>query len=224
LKPLYNPKYRDKLIEIKTTNEQIIDTISTDSVIFSWFDENAKIKAKGIIDTFKDFIEKNKEELELLKTYYNKSFKHKLTYKEVKEFAKKIETIPVLKKQETIWRAYRTLNPWKVIEDTDYSISDYLSLLWYSFDLDEKLEPFRYKIENKFEKWLWEKENSGIVFTTEQLNWLEAIRDEIANNINIEKDDFEYWNLKQRWGIGWAYLVFWDRFNDVIEEMNRELV
>jgi|GEM_PF-4110310 hypothetical protein len=74
-------------------------------------------------------MEQNKEELELLKIYYNKSYKHKLTFKEVKEFAKKLESIPLLKKQETIWRAYRTLNPSKVVENNDYSISDYISLL-----------------------------------------------------------------------------------------------
>lgn len=224
LKPLYNPKYREKLLEIKTTNEQIIDTVSIDSVVFSWFDENAKIKAKWIIDTFKTFMEQNKEELELLKIYYNKSYKHKLTFKEVKEFAKKLESIPLLKKQETIWRAYRTLNPSKVVENNDYSISDYISLLWFTFEIEDRLEPFKFKIENKFEKWLSEKELNWIKFNNSQIEWLEAIKDEIANNINIENSDFEYWALKQKWWIGWAYWVFWDKLREVIEEMNRELV
>jgi len=34
LKPLYNPVYREKLLEIKKENEQIIDTISPDTLIF----------------------------------------------------------------------------------------------------------------------------------------------------------------------------------------------
>ncbi|NDK08813.1 hypothetical protein EOM39_06255, partial [Candidatus Gracilibacteria bacterium] len=52
----------------------------------------------------------------------------------------------------------------------------------------------------------------------------EAIKDEIANNINIENSDFEYGALKQKGGIGGAYGVFGDKLGEVIEEMNRELV
>lgn len=224
LKPIYNPKYREKLLEIKQTNEQIIDTISTDSVIFAGFDEHAKQKAKAVIDTFKSFMEENKEELELLKMYYNKAFKHKTTFKEVKEFAKKLESNPILKKQETIWRAYRTLNPSKVIEDSKYSVSDYLSLLGFTFEIDEKLEPFRYKIENKFESWLASKENTWKKFSATELEWLETIKDEIANNISVEISDFDNWELLQKWGRWGFYSVFWEKYLDVVDEMNRELV
>jgi len=224
LKPLYNPKYRDKLIEIKTKNEQIIDIVSTDSVLFAWFDEQAKEKANNIIDTFKHFIEENKEELELLKTYFNVSYKQKLTYKEVKEFAKKIESIPVLYKQETIWRAYRTLNPSKVVEDSDYSMSDYLSLLGFSFEKEDKLEPFRYKIEHRFENYLSKKESEWIYFSPDQIDWLDKIKDEIANNISVEISDFDNWELLQKWWRWGFYSLFWDKYLEVVEELNRELV
>lgn len=224
LKPIYNPKYREKLLEIRKSNVQIIDTISIDTLLNWWFDENAKQKAKAVIDTFKSFMEENKEELELLKMYYNKAFKHKTTFKEVKEFAKKLESNPILKKQETIWRAYRTLNPSKVIEDSKYSVSDYLSLLGFTFEIDEKLEPFRFKIENKFENWLASKENTGKKFSATELEWLETIKDEIANNISVEISDFDNWELLQKWGRWGFYSVFWEKYLEVMEEMNRELV
>jgi hypothetical protein len=75
-----------------------------------------------VIESFKTFIEQNKEELELIKAYYDKTYATRITFKEVKEFAKKLEAIPTLKKQETLWRAYRTLEPQKVIESTEYTL------------------------------------------------------------------------------------------------------
>jgi type I restriction enzyme R subunit len=61
--PFDNPKLRNTLIDFKKRNEQIIDTVSKDAVIFTGFDEQAKEKARTIINTFKRFIEENKDEL-----------------------------------------------------------------------------------------------------------------------------------------------------------------
>ncbi|MCG2728413.1 MAG: restriction endonuclease subunit R, partial [Candidatus Methanoperedenaceae archaeon] len=61
--PFDAPKLRNAIIDIKKRNEQIIDTVSKDTVIFSGFDEQAKIKARTIVDTFKKFIEENRDEI-----------------------------------------------------------------------------------------------------------------------------------------------------------------
>jgi type I restriction enzyme R subunit len=47
--PFDKPELRNLLIEIKKRNEQIIDTISRDRIIFAGFDEQAKKMARGII-------------------------------------------------------------------------------------------------------------------------------------------------------------------------------
>jgi len=225
LKPLYNPKYRDKLIEVKTQNEQFIDTVSLDKVEFSWYDEVAKEKAKWVIESFEKFIDENKEELELIKSYYDKSFKHKISYEEIKKISKKIEKNTGLKSWERIWRAYRTLKPNNVVESWNtFSNSDFISLLDYRFHEAEVLEPFKYKIETRFEDWIDTKKSNWITFNTIEQDWLDTIKDEISNNINITTEDFNYWNLAQKWGIWGAYEVFGDKLNGVVEEMNEVLV
>lgn len=225
LKPLYNAKYREKLTEIKTLNEQIIDTVSLDKVEFAWFDEVAKQKAKWVIENFEKFIEENKDELELIKAYYDKSYKHKVTYEEIKQISKKIELNSNLKSWEVIWRAYRTLKPETVPDSNpNFANTDYISLFDYTFHEVEVLEPFRIKIESNYEKWLDDMKFKWVEFNQKQLEWLEEIKNEIINNVSVSMEDFNYWNLVQKWWIWAAYEVFWDKLNGVIEWMNRELV
>ncbi|MDD5376621.1 MAG: DEAD/DEAH box helicase family protein [Candidatus Gracilibacteria bacterium] len=224
LKPLYNPAYRDRLMEIKKDNEQIIDSVSIDTLLFSGQSEDAKLKARGIVESFKHFIDENKDELELIKTYYNHSYKSKTTFEDVKSFAKKIDQIPALRNQSNLWRAYRTLMPEKVIESDSYTNADYISLLTFTLQYIDTLEPYRYRIESRFEQWVQEKEKAGVLWNVEQREWLEIIKEEISSSLSVSTEDFEYGNLLKKGGIGGAYKVFGNGLNGVIEEMNGVLV
>ena len=59
LKKQHSTKLRSLLSEVKKRNEQDIDITSIDTVIFAGYYEQAKIKARTIVDTFKKFIEEN---------------------------------------------------------------------------------------------------------------------------------------------------------------------
>ncbi len=79
--PFDAPKLRNTIIDIKKRNEQIIDTVSKDTVTFAGFDEQAKEKARTIVDTFKRFIEENKDEITALQIIYSKPYgRRHLTY------------------------------------------------------------------------------------------------------------------------------------------------
>ena len=60
-------------------------------------------------------------------------------------------------------------------------------------------------------------------FTPEQIHWLEMIRDHIAANLGIDKDDFEYAPFAQEGGIGKVYQLFGNELPKVLEELNKEL-
>ena len=53
-KPFDNPKLRSKIIEIKKKNEQVIDNISKDEVLFAGFDDLAAEKARKIVNEFQE--------------------------------------------------------------------------------------------------------------------------------------------------------------------------
>ena len=61
-------------------------------------------------------------------------------------------------------------------------------------------------------------------FTTEQRQWLEAIRDHIAGSVSIEPGDFQYAPFNQQGGLMGAYTVFGDDLQPIIDELNLELV
>lgn len=60
---------------------------------------------------------------------------------------------------------------------------------------------------------------AGAKFTTEQRQWLDAIRDHIANSLSIERDDFDGVPFSQIGGLGRAYELFGDRLPEILEDL-----
>ena len=106
-KPFDNPKFRSKIIEIKKKNEQIIDNISKDEILFAGFDDLATEKARIIVNNFKNFIEENKDELTALQIIYSNPYPTRfLTYDAIKELAEAIEKPPYHLTTDKLWAAY----------------------------------------------------------------------------------------------------------------------
>ena len=93
VKPLYDPKLRDLLMELQKKTEQTIDHISQDQVVEVGFDADALKKAKGVVDSFKDFIEANKDEITALQILYNRPYKAQLGAEELQALADAIRKI-----------------------------------------------------------------------------------------------------------------------------------
>ena len=68
-----------------------------------------------------------------------------------------------------------------------------------------------------------EKEAEGVVFTPDQLKWLDAIKDHIANSLEIQTDDFEYAPFNTMGGLGKVYQLFGDQLPTIIDELNMRL-
>lgn len=224
LGPFYDPKFRKRLLEMKSDNEQIVDNVSQDQVLFTGFSEEAKDKAQGIIQTFEKFLIENKEELALIKAFYEKSYREKVKFEDVKKFVTRIESNPILKDQKNIWRAYRTLNPGKVIDESKYANTDFISLIQFTAHSVDLLQPYRYSVTERFSEWLGDKSDAGVRYTSEQTEWLELIKDQIANSLEISKEDFERWHLAQKWGLWGFYKAFGENLDTVLKDLNENLV
>lgn len=66
-------------------------------------------------------------------------------------------------------------------------------------------------------------ESKGIMFTAEQRQWLDAIRDHIAKSLCIEQDDFESVPFNQIGGLGRVHELFGENLPAILEELNRRL-
>jgi type I restriction enzyme R subunit len=70
-------------------------------VIFFGFDEKAKEKARTIVDTFRRFIEENRNELTAIQLIYKKPYgRRHLTYEEIKQLAESIKNHPIFLHQK----------------------------------------------------------------------------------------------------------------------------
>lgn len=225
-KPFDNPELRNTLIEIKRKNEQIIDTVSKDAVLFAGFDEQAKEKAKTIIDTFKRFIEENRDELTALQIIYSKPYARRhLTYSEIRQLANTLGKPPYRLTKEALWNAYEQLEKSKVRgAGPQKLLTDIISLIRFAIGETDILEPFSETVNHKFNTWLKEQERPGKIFTPEQREWLIMIKNHIATSLSIGMDDFELAPFYEKGGPVKVYQVFGDELDEILEELNEVLV
>ena len=222
VKPLHNPNLRNLLIEIKKKNEQTIDHVSQDQVLESGFSAEALDKAKGMIESFKKFIEEHKDEITALQILYSRLYKMRLRFEDIKELADTIKKPPHLWTENNLWMAYAALEKSKVRGASGpHILTDLVSLVRFALDQENELVPFPEKVDTNFNAWLAQQ---GKKFTKEQIRWLEMIRDHIAGNLSIETDDFEYAPFSQAGGIGKAYQLFGEELNIMLDELNERLV
>ncbi len=223
--PFDNSSFRNTLITIKQKNEQIIDTISKDGVIFAGFDEKAKEKARTIVDTFKRFIEENKDELTAIQLIYKKPYGQRhLTYEEIKQLAESIKKPPYFLTPEVIWLAYEQLEKAKVRgAGAQKLLTNIISLMRFAIGESDVLEPFSDMVDRRFNEWLAQQEGLGKRFTPEQMEWLTMIKGHIATSLSIGTDDFEFAPFYEKGGAVKVYQLFGQQLNGILDELNERL-
>jgi type I restriction enzyme, R subunit len=85
------------------------------------------------------------------------------------------------------------------------------------------LVPFADTVNERFAAWLAEQEQTGHVFTEEQKEWLDMIKEHIATSLRIEMDDLELAPFYERGGPVKAYRVFGPGLGGMQEELNEAL-
>lgn len=215
-----NARLMERLPEIKSETEQIIDDVSIDKIEGADYSPIATEKAKNIITSFRKFIEENKDELTALQAFYNKGHLH---WKDLKELSEKIKSPPNILTPKKIWQAYQQLEKNKVHGKTRNKITDFVSLIRYELEQADHIEPFAETVDKRFSRWLNEQRAMGVEFTQEQLNWLEKIKSHIAESVEIAPEDFEYAPFDQIGGLGKATKVFRGKLTKTITELNNIL-
>ncbi len=235
VKPLHDPTLRQLLIDLKAKTEITIDHVSADEVLESSFSPEALDRAKGMVQSFEQFIKDHKDEITALQVLYSKPYKHRLTFEAVKELADAIEKPPYLWNESQLWNAYAALEKSKVKGASAKRIlTDLVSLVRFAIHQDNELIPFPERVNANFKAWLATQQEGrhpgesrgpgkSKGFTPEQIKWLEMIRDHIAANLSIAPDDFEYAPFSQQGGLGKVHQLFGDKLNAIIEELNETL-
>lgn len=222
-----NPKLRQRLLDLKKSFEQVIDTVSQDQLLMAGISKDGRERAANLVKSFEKFIEENRDEITALQILYSRPYKQRLTHEQLKELARAVERpqqpgiAPMM--PERVWQAYEVLDKSKVRGSATKLMTDLVSLVRYAVHQENELRPFKDLVLARFEKWLSEQEKQGRKFTDEQRQWLTAIRDHIAASVSIEADDFELPPFSQWGGLGKAHKVFGADLQPILDQLNEAL-
>ena len=216
-----NPELRQRLETIHQSHEQTIDTVSKDVVLEAGFTEDA---ARDAVQSFRQFIEENREEITALQVLYERPYRQRLRLDDIRVLADAMSAPPRSWTTERLWQAYQRLYQSRVRGSGQRQLADIVALVRFAIDDADELAPFADHVHRRFEGWLAMQETAGRQFTDEQRWWLEAIRDRIAGNVSAEMGDLQNSPLDQRGGLIAAYESFGDELQSIIDDLNVELV
>ncbi len=223
VKPFNQPALRQLLLDLSTKSQLVIDVYSTDEVITSEFSLK---KAQDTVNSFKEFIEQNKDKIDALSIIYNTQYKTRhLTYDKIRELSNKLATeIPPLE-IAGIWHAYKLIEQDKVKNTTDPAklLTNLVQLVRFAIGQDEVLEDFSSVANSRFELWKGRQIKRGIEFTQEQKELLTIIKDYIVANAYVNADDMQD-ALSDKGGIFKARQVFGQNLDSILDDLSLALV
>jgi type I restriction enzyme R subunit len=221
-----NPKLRNLIVAVKKSYEQIIDTVSQDQLLEAGPAEAVRERALRMVQTFEQFLQEHKDEIEVLQILYSKPYAVGLSLKQVKSLASMIEK-PIdgspRATPDQLWQAYERVDAAHVRGNRTEVAADLVNLVRFALRQRGELMPRRAEVDGRFAVWLDQQKTAGVVFSADQLRWLEAIRDHIASSLAVEPDDFDLDPFVAWGGLGRAQQVFGDRFFPLLSELNEVL-
>lgn len=219
IKPFHNPDLRELLETLRRDSDQLIDD-SADELIEAGYDAE---KAQGIITRYDNFIKEHKDELDAIQLIYAKPYTQRhLSYQQIEELAEEIKQPPYNIAPLEVWKAYEQLEKSKVKGvPAKELLTNIVSLIRFSTGLSDVLEPFPELVNQRFDAWLQQQSD----FSAEQQQWLQRIKDQIANNAEFEMDDFEMIPAcKEEGGLLKAQSLFGTELNTIVQELNGYLI
>ncbi len=221
--PLDDAKLRGLIKDLKKKTDLVIDEGTPDKLTFAGYDLKQAEKRTA---SFREFIEANKNELLALQILYSQPFpKRRLTYASIKELAQKLTDPPHHLSTADVWQAYKRLEASLVRgAPSDKVLTDIISLVRFATSQADVLEPYAARVEQKFNLWIGRQIKAGRDFNEEQMNWLRAIKDYLAANVEIAPADLMRDHPFTDWGgVIAARKLFGAELSGMLDELTEAL-
>ena len=221
--PFDDPILRRLLRDVKAAADIRIDTISTDVVVSSGWDER---KATDTVERFRRFIEERRDELIALQILYGLPHaQRRVTYEALDDLKEALKRPPWLLEPIDVWRAYKRLTSDRVRGNPTGTLADIVMLVRFALGRIDALEPLPAVVAGRFNLWLGREEKAGRIYTDDQRSWLAAIRDHLATNVEIRPEDMmDAPAFAERGGIIRARALFGSRLPALLDELMDALV
>src|SRR5207247_5394410 len=176
-------------LEIRQQNEQTIERHSIDEALYSGFDAASLEKAQTKVKSFRDWIEKNRDEFTALQILYAGTKPLRISLKYLRQLKDALASPPVAATPTQLWTAYEAVDQYKVVGAGGAHLSDLVSLVRHALLPEDALLPYADVVRARYEMWL--NEQKAERFTPEQREWLDRMAEHIATSLTIEPEDFE---------------------------------
>ena len=226
IKPMFSAELRNYLENVRKAHDQVIDNENLDAVISSGWDTDREGHAKEVIQTFRQFLADNKDELDALQIIYGQTYKRRsITLRMVKAVHDALKTSPYGLSCDMIWHAYEVAGaPIATARSAVGKLMDIISVIRFELGQEKILRPFEAGVAERFKGWVFSKNAGHGQFTEEQMDWLRMIRDHIATSGSVNSDDLDLSPFGEKGGLGRFYVLFGDKYQDVLDDMNYALV
>ena len=221
---LRRAEVRHKLEQLQmTVSEQLIHIGGHDELVSAAFIENPA-EAKGVLDSWRSFIEDNRDEYLALKAYYSQPARRRPSLTDIKELAAAIARPPLRLTPEKVWSAYETLDKDRVRGHGGKLDADLARLIRYTLEQDDELVPHDAVVQQRFQWWLSEQEQTGRTFSAEQLRWLNMVATHVAASMTFDPtEDYDFPPFSEQGGATAAHGLFGRELNSLMAELNEAL-
>jgi type I restriction enzyme R subunit len=208
---------------VRRVHDQIIDTVNIDTVSRAEWDKDAVTKADDLVTDFKAYFEANKDEITALSIFYDQPYRRReVNFGMIKEVMEKLKAEKPYFAPHRVWQAYEQMENVKGNSPKN-ELTALVSLIRRVTEIDPVLTAYDQTVNRNFQEWVFAKQAGTLKFTEEQMEWLRAIRDYVANSFHLEMDDLDYPPFDRIGGRGKMYQLFGDGMNNIINEMNEAL-
>lgn len=221
--PFSNSDIRDFIEGVRRNHDQVIDSVNIDQVIHAGFDTDVHAAADQTIQSFRNFIDANKDEIIALRIIYDQRYQDRpMAIEMLKQLYERLKAKNVT--VERLWDCYAIRQPDKVKKGTMAQLTDLISIIRFEMGYADRLTPFADRVNYNFMQWTLKKNAGSIHFTEEQMEWLRLIKDHIAASLSILPEDLDLTPFDRKGGLLGFYDAFGDRYEEILQEMNLELV
>lgn len=223
---LLTPALRKLLIDIQSRDDIVIDELSKDEVLQAGFVAMDNETAQQTVQTFRQFIEQNRDEITALQILYNIPYRdQQLQWQHIKELKEELEKPPLRLSPEKLWGAYARLEGNRVrMTETRRHLTDLIALVRHALQPDSDLIPYPEQVQRRYKEWIAKEETAGRKFSDDQRSWLDDIANYIGINLTLTVTDFNR-VFYQRGGGMAALQAFGDAntLHQIVDELNTVL-
>jgi len=177
--------------------------------------------AENLTSEFEAYCRNNRDQLDALSVLYAMPYRQRITRAKLVELAQAIQRPPRQWTIEALWQAYEQVETNRVKgASKGKHLTDLISLARHALGVEDQLVSFQDQAAERFAGWLAQQANRGRSFSSEQLGWLELIRDQIVVDLEVRMEDLDEPPFAQQGGLGTMYQLFGEELGAIVSELN----